>query len=233
MSLNKVDLNIAAQKLSKPFFMEQIAQVDHFALYLYLCEGTVTRHRHLTQDELFYVHSGVLSLDTDWGTVMLSRREFAVVPRGLAHLSSSIVRTAVVLFQSQSDPNRKNGHGRVIVAPRHRALPKWSVTEAANFLHQPYLPLPLAQVDEMSLRLVWCQGETSWHAHTDHDELLFVMEGRLEIGSEVGLLSVAPDELVVVPRNKIHRLKATQRTIILSLIHGQVSPLAHMSYKER
>lgn len=229
MSLKKVDLNAAARRLNKPFLMEQIAQVDHFALYLYLCEGAVTRHRHLTQDELFYVHSGVLSLDTDWGTVMLSRREFAIIPRGLSHLSGSIVRTVVLLFQAQSDPNRKNGHGRIVVAPRPHSLAKWSVAEAVNLLRQPYLPLPLAQVDEMSLRLVWCQGETSWHAHMEHDELLFVMEGRLEIGSELGPLSVAPDELVVIPRTRVHRLASAQRAIILSLIHGHVTPQVQMS----
>jgi homogentisate 1,2-dioxygenase len=228
MGLNKVDLNAAAKKLSKPFLMEHIAQVDHFALYLYLCEGAVAQHRHLTQDELFYVHSGVLSLDTDWGAVMLSRREFAAIPRGLSHLSGSIVRTAVVLFQAQGDPNRKNGHGRVVVAPRPHSLPKWSVAKETNLLRQPYLPILLAQADEMSLRLVWCQGETAWHAHPDHDELLFVMEGRLDIGSEIGPVSVAMDELAVIPRGRIHRLTSAQRAVALSLIYNQISPQAHM-----
>jgi len=228
MGLSKVDLNAAVGKLSKPFFMEPIAQVDHFALYLYLCEGAVAQHRHLTQDELFYVHSGVLSLNTDWGSVMLSRREFAVVPRGLSHLSGSIVRTAVVLFQAQSDPNRKNGHGRMIVAPRPHSLPKWSVGEAASLLRQPYLPIALAQADEMSLRLVWCQGETSWHAHPDHDELLFVMEGRLDLGSEMGSVSVAADEMLVIPRDRVHRLTSAERATALSLIHNQVPPRAQM-----
>jgi|YNPNPStandDraft_1061719.scaffolds.fasta_scaffold11741_4 homogentisate 1,2-dioxygenase len=228
MSLVKVDLGAAAKKLNKPFLMEEVAQVDHFALYLYLCEGAVAKHRHLTQDELFYVHSGVLSLDTDWGAIMLSRREFTVIPRGLSHLSGSVVRTVVLLFQSRSDPDRKNGHGRILLTPRPHALLKWSVAEEVNFLRQPYLPVPLAQVDEMSLRLVWCQGETAWHAHVDHDELIFVMEGRVEIGSELGPLSVAPDELVVIPRARVHRLAAAQRAIALAFIHNHVLPQVQM-----
>jgi homogentisate 1,2-dioxygenase len=228
MSLHKLNLNTATGRLSKPFLMEHVAQVDHFALYLYLCEGSVARHKHLTQDELFYVHSGMLSLDTDWGALMLSRREFAVVPRGLSHLSGSIIRTTVVLFQAQSDPNRKNGHGSLTVDSRSNSFPKWSVAEEATRLRQPYWPAPLAQVDEMSLRIIWCQGETPWHRHPDHDELLLVTEGRLDIGCELGPLTIAPDELAVIPRGRIHRLASSGRSIALSLIHNEVSPQAHI-----
>jgi homogentisate 1,2-dioxygenase len=208
----------------------QIAQVDHFALYLYLCEGAVARHRHLSQDELFYVHSGILSLDTDWGRISLDRHELAVVPRGLAHLSSSLIHTCVVLFQAQGDAERKNGHGRLVVEQNTGPLPKRSVDEEAERIPQPYLPVPLVQADEMSLRLIWCQGETPWHQHPYHDELLWVQDGRLEVGTEEGPNSVHEDELVVVPRGRIHRLTSIQHTIALSLVHGEVSPLTHMGF---
>jgi homogentisate 1,2-dioxygenase len=230
MSIHKVDVAAAAAQLSRPFLLGQIAQVDHFALYLYLCEGAVARHRHLTQDELFYVHSGILSLDTDWGRISLDQRELAVVPRGLAHLSSSLIHTSVILFQAQGDPERKNGHGRLIMEQSTGPLPKWAVVEEAERLPRPYLPAPLAQVDEMSLRLVWCQGETPWHQHPNHDELLWVEDGRLEVGTEEGLISVHEDELIVIPRDHIHRVTSIQHTIALSLIHGEVSPLTHMGF---
>ncbi len=96
--------------------------------------------------------------------------------------------------------------------------------EAAGLLRQPYLPIALAQVDEMSLRLVWCQGETSWHTHPDHDELLFVMEGHLGLESEIGSASLAADEMLVIPRNRVHRLTSAERTTVLSLIHNQIPP---------
>jgi homogentisate 1,2-dioxygenase len=228
MSLPVVGLNALAEGLTRPFLMMRIAQVDHFALYAYLCEGAVSRHRHLTQDELFYVHSGLLSLDSDWGRVLLSPRELAVIPRGMEHASGSIVRTIVLLFQAQSDPERKNGHGRLTMERRREALPKWSVAQESDQLPQAYLPVPLAQVDEMSLRLVWCQGETSWHVHPSHDELLLVEDGHLDLGTELGPVSLDEDELLVIPRNRIHRLVSAQQTMVLSLIHGEVTPQEHV-----
>jgi homogentisate 1,2-dioxygenase len=230
MSIHKVDVASAAAQLSRPFLLGQIAQVDHFALYLYLCEGAVARHRHLAQDELFYVHSGILSLDTDWGRIALDRRELAVVPRGLAHQSSSLVHTCVILFQAQGDPERKNGHGRLDVEQGTGPLPKRSVIKEADRIPQAYLPVPLAQADEMSLRLIWCQGDTPWHKHSNHDELLWVEDGRLEVGTEEGPVSVHEDELIVIPRDRIHRVTSIQHTIALSLVHGEVSPLAQMGF---
>jgi mannose-6-phosphate isomerase-like protein (cupin superfamily) len=228
MEWAKVDLQTVIAGLTRPFVMTRVVQIDHFALYVYLCEGAVSRHRHVTQDELFYVYSGLLSLDTDWGRLLLAPRELTVVPRGMEHSSGSIIHTVVLLFQAQSDPERKNGHGRLAIDKRPEALPKWSVAQEAEGLPQTYLPTSLAQVDEMSLRLVWCQGETSWHVHPEHDELLWVEDGRLDIGTEMGPLSLQENELVVIPRNRVHRLASVRQTIALSLIHGEVTERQHM-----
>ena len=186
----------------------------------------------MCQDELFFVHEGLLSMDTDWGRITLSKRELTVVPRGLSHLSGSLVRSVVALFQAHADPDRKNGHGCLTVSSSVDALPKRSVTREAAHLSHPYLPVHLAQVDEMSLRLVWCQGQSSWHLHAHHDELQWVQEGHLEIDTEIGLVGLLEDELVVIPRGMLHRLASGERTIALSLVHGELSPQAHMGRKE-
>lgn len=228
MNIHRADVNSLANSLSRPFLMEQVAQVDHFAAYLYLCEGAVARHRHITQDELFYAHSGLLSLDTDWGQVTLSERELAVVPRGVSHVSGSITRTVVLLFQAHTDPDRKNGHGRLMVDPRHGSLPKWRVAQEAGQLKQPYLPTHVVGVDEMSLRMVWCEGETPWHAHATHDELYLVTDGSLEVGNEWGLITAGEGTLVVIPRGTTHRLVSQQHTVALSLVHGELTPEAQV-----
>ncbi len=228
MPVTRIDLDDVASRLRRPFLMEQVARVDHFAVYAYLCEGAVARHRHVTQDELFYVYSGMLSLDTDWGRLTLSSREFCVIPRGLSHVSASIVRTVVVLFQAQGDPERQNGHGRLMVDDRPGGLPHWSVAAESEPLPEPYLPVHCVNVDEMSLRLVWCQGATTWHAHPHHDELLLVEDGHLDVGTEEGSLSLDAGQMVVVPRGRLHRLSSVQHTVVTSLIHGGVPPLAQM-----
>ncbi|TEU15346.1 MAG: cupin domain-containing protein [Anaerolineales bacterium] len=228
MTVHKVDVEAVAKGLERPFLMQQIAQVDHFGVHLYLCRGAVARHRHVTQDELFYVHSGSLALDTDWGHITLSRREFAVVPQGLAHVSGSIAGAVIMLFQARGDPDRKNGHGRLTLDPGTQLLPKWSVDRAADRLRKPYLPLAVAQVDEMRVRVVWCLGETNWHVHPDHDEMLLITDGRLNVATPTASFGAKTDELLVIPRRRIHRLTSSQDTIVLSLIHGEVTLEAHM-----
>ena len=232
MPIHKLNVARIAPSLDTPFLMRRVAQVDHFTIYLYLCHGFVARHRHVSQDELFFVQDGLLSIDTDWGRITLSRRELAVVPRGLSHMSGSVVRSIVALLQAHADPDRKNGHGRLSAEPSIDALPKWSITREVARLSHPYLPDHLAQVDEMSLRLVLCQGRSRWHLHPYHDELEWVQEGHLGIDTETGLVELLEDELIVIPRGTLHRLESSRRTIALSLVRGELSPQAHMGREE-
>jgi len=233
MPVTKTDIEAVAARLRRPFLMEQVARVDHFAVYAYLCEGAVARHRHITQDELFYVHSGVLRLDTDWGRVDLSSHEFCTIPRGLAHVSASPVRTVIVFFQALGDPERQNGHGRLMVDDRPGGLPYWSVSAEAERLDEPYYPRHVVNVDEMSLRVIWCEGATPWHAHPRHDELLLVENGRLDVGTEEGPVTLDEGQMVVVPRGRLHRLSSTRHTVATSLMHGAVTPLEQMGREER
>ncbi len=232
MPVQRIEIDVVASRLQRPFLMVQVARVDHFAVYAYLCEGAVARHRHLTQDELFYVYSGMLSLDTDWGRLTLSAREFCVIPRGLSRVSASIVPTVVLLLQAQGDPERRNGQGRMMVGDRPEGLPRWSVSAVAETLFEPYLPLHCASVDDMSLRLVWCQGATLWHAHPQHDELLLVEDGRLDVGTEEGPVSLEVGQMIVLPKGRQHRLSSQQHTVATSFIHGAVSPLEQMGRKQ-
>ena len=226
MSLQKHQVAAIAAGLEKPFLMQRIVLIDETAAFLYLCSGFVARHRHLTQDELFYVYRGLLNFDTDWGRLALNGEELTVIPRGLSHLSGAVVPSVVMRFASQTDVDRKNGHGRVM-APGEGALPKRSLAREAGVLHV-YQPLPVAQVDEMSLRFVRCQGATAWHRHAAHDEFVWVRQGAVSIGSEAGSVELGTDELMVIPRHTIHRIEAAESSLLVSLIHADVSPAAHM-----
>jgi len=228
MGLQPVDVDGLADRLRKPFVMEPLAEVDHFSVYVYLCTGAVARHRHLTQDELFYCHTGMLTLETDWGTTNLLRHEFAVVPRGLAHVSGSIMRTVVLFFQARADPDRKNGHGRLSADEPPGGLRKWSALEEVPRGTRPFLPRETATVDEMSLRVLRGEGLAPRHAHRAHDELLYTIEGSVQIDTDEGALVLSEGQLVVIPAGQIHRLESSQPSTLVSLIHREVPPAAHM-----
>lgn len=229
MIYNKLELTHLAVGLTRPFYLQQIARLDHFAIYLYLARGTIGRHRHQTQDELFYVISGTLTIESEWGDIVLREGELAVIPRGVEHASRSVVNTIVLFAQAQADPERKNGHGRITV-DENQTLTKWSPRDQVYGSSQPFFSLSLAQVDEIAVRAACCQGVVGWHRHSEHDELLFVVNGQMEIGTEAGSLLLMPNEMVIVPRNRVHHLSTYKQTLLLSLVHSEVSAAAQMGH---
>jgi len=230
MILYKIDVDAVADSLTQPFEMVHIARVDHFGIYLYLCEGAVSKHRHHTQDELFYVHGGELALSTEWGEATLHAREVAVVPRGVSHVSASLghERTVVMFFRAQGEPEKSNGHGRISAPADGSSLPKWTIEAEARCLERPLVPRHLLQVDAMSLRITLVQDRTPWHLHEVHDELLYVEEGLLNVETGMGRLTLHEGELLVVPRGTMHRLGSDVTAISLSLIHASVNATAQM-----
>jgi len=55
------------------------------------------------------------------------------------------------------------------------------------------------------IRVAKVQGEFSWHAHSDTDELFMVVSGELGIAFRDGERRFGPGEIVVVPRGVEHK----------------------------
>jgi homogentisate 1,2-dioxygenase len=193
-ALEKVSFAQQAARLTEPFTMIDLVQVDDLALSIFLCQGTLPYHRHLDQDELFLVHSGTISLENDWNPVILRPGELAVVPKGLRHRSSSLLRSLVLLLQPRLIVNRRNG--RQISAP--------------------FRPVPLAHMDTYALNLVLCHGAGPWCSTDRQSTLILCYDGQLILDSELGRVSLQHGELVVVPKGITFRLSSSERALVLS-----------------
>ncbi len=55
------------------------------------------------------------------------------------------------------------------------------------------------------IRVAKVQGEFSWHAHADTDELFMVVSGELGIEFRGGIRRYGPGEIVVVPKGAEHK----------------------------
>ena len=55
------------------------------------------------------------------------------------------------------------------------------------------------------IRLAKVQGDFTWHAHADTDELFFVVEGELGIEFRDGVRRLQAGEMIVVPKGTEHR----------------------------
>jgi mannose-6-phosphate isomerase-like protein (cupin superfamily) len=55
-----------------------------------LAEGSMLRHSHREQEELYVVLDGVAQMETDGATYKLAERDAVVVPAGVAHQLTNI-----------------------------------------------------------------------------------------------------------------------------------------------
>ncbi|MBY0582387.1 MAG: cupin domain-containing protein [Sphingomonas sp.] len=67
------------------------------------------------------------------------------------------------------------------------------------------------------LRLAKIQGDFTWHAHADTDELFLVVKGEMGIEFRDGLRTLKAGDMIVVPRGTEHRPFAADEAHILMI----------------
>jgi mannose-6-phosphate isomerase-like protein (cupin superfamily) len=223
MPLTPVNLSTVASKVDKPFTIVPLAQVADLSLSLYICQGQVSWHRHLDEDELFLVHEGVISLDTERGRLTLHSEELAVVPKGLGHRTSSQLRSVVVLIRPAVLSDRKNGQ-------RHHALAtdppleKVRLARIQAMLVAPYQALPVGQVEDFELLLLSAHGPGPETTAPIHGVPWLALRGSLSVATLGGDVSpLSPGDLLVVPGGMPYRLVADQPSIALTLARAAPS----------
>ena len=216
-ALEKVSFTQQAARLTEPFTMIDLVQIDDLALSIFLCQGTaLPYHRHLDQDELFLVHSGTISLETDWNPVILRPGELAVVPKGLRHRSSSLLRSPVLLLQPRLIANRRNGDRRLFALKEGGRVEKVSVPAMGRQINAAFQPIALAHMDTYALNLILSHGVGPWCSSDRQSSLILCYDGELILDSELGRISLQHGELVVVPKGITFRLSSSERAIVLS-----------------
>jgi homogentisate 1,2-dioxygenase len=215
--LDKINIAQHAAHLTEPFTMTDLAAIDDLALSVFLCQGTLPSHRHLDQDELFWVYSGTISLESDWGTVILRPGELSMVPKGLGHRSSSLLRSLVLLFQPRLMVNRRNGD-RLLFAPKDEGhLDKISLQAMGRHIAVPFRPVLLTHVDIYALQLMSCQGDGPWWQTDRQDSLVLCCEGALVLETATGRLPLEGGELAVVPKGVAYRLTSADAALVVGV----------------
>lgn len=216
-TLERISIPENAAQLSEPFTMIDLVQVDDMVLSVYLCQGTMPHHRHLDQDELFLVHSGTMSLESEWGTAILRPGEMAVAPKGVGHRSSSFVRSHVLLLQPRLLVNRRNGDRRFFAVKGEKRLQKVSVTAMGRQIAVPFRPVDLVSVDTFDVYLMLCQGAGSWRRSARQASLILCSDGRLDVDVPDGGIGLDKGELTVIPKNVDYRLASRGKALALGI----------------
>jgi homogentisate 1,2-dioxygenase len=213
----KISIAEQAARLAEPFTMVDLAQIDDLALSVFLCEGTMPFHRHLDQDELFLPYSGTIRIESDWGSATLRPGDAALVPKGVGHRSSSLLRSLVLLLQARLMISRRNGHRRLYARKDEQGLPRVSVPAVGHDLEADFEPVPLIDVDTFALTLTVCQGMGPWRQVDSQSSLVLCYQGQVRLEAEFGRLTLHNGELIVVPRGTPYRLSSPGRSLVLGV----------------
>ncbi len=213
----KISIAEQATHLAEPFTMVDLAEIDDLALSVFLCQGTLPFHRHIDQDELFLVHSGTIRVESDWGSVTLRPGDATVVPKGVGHRSSSLLRSLVLLLQPRLMITRRNGNRRLFALKDEQALQKVSVPAAGEQLAADFVPSPLIDIDTFALTLTVCEGIGPWWQADRQSSLVLCYQGQVTLESEVNRLSLHNGELAVVAKGVPYRLSSPGRAFVLGL----------------
>jgi homogentisate 1,2-dioxygenase len=213
--IQKIDIQEQGERLKKAFTMIDLVSVDELSVSVFLCQGSLAWHRHSDYSEVFLVHTGAISLESEWGNAILRPGELAVVPKAVAHRSSSLLRSLVLLFHPGLLAERRNGDRLLFVQKGEKRIEKVSLPAMARQIMEPFVRIPVATVDHYELHLMLVAGETDWQQPPRQAGLVFPIEGQLVVEAESTAIPVHGKEIVRVPAGVPYRLVARQRTVVL------------------
>ncbi|HZX42071.1 MAG TPA: cupin domain-containing protein [Myxococcaceae bacterium] len=89
------------------------------------------------------------------------------------------------------------------------------LTEASR-LEALWSPRVLARVNDQYVKVAKVKGTLAWHAHSDEDELFYVLKGRLRLELDgAPAVELGPGEMHVVPRGVRHNPVAEEECLVL------------------
>jgi mannose-6-phosphate isomerase-like protein (cupin superfamily) len=216
VGLSVVDLNAIAAKLERPFALSTLATVGELTLSGFLCQGQMSWHKHLDEDELFLVHEGVVVLETTRGKLTLHSEEVAVVPKGLSHRSSSQLRSIVLLLRPSVLTERKNGH-RTHPLDTDPPLEKVRLARVSTTMSEYYRPTALARVEDYELLLVSAQDAGPAEVAPPFGALWLVIRGGLQVAHAAKSHRLDAGHLIVVPAGDHYQLTAAPGTLAVTI----------------
>ena len=94
----------------------------------------------------------------------------------------------------------------------HKAI---NFREKLSKFDEHWSPKVVAEMNDYQFKLAKVQGEFTWHAHSDTDEVFIVIEGELDILFRDGRVTLETGEMFVVPKGIEHMPVAEQECRIM------------------
>lgn len=250
------DVNAALEGLPE-MSMKFLAQANQTTLVVSRASGA-SWERHPGGDEMIYVVEGAAEIVTltEGGPVKSTLREGSlfVCPQGLWH--QTIPRPSVAAFyltpgegteNSRGDPRGKHKSKPVGKRGRYRG-PRLGVHDLRAALREvPHLKITasttgeeadaavrtVAKLDQLTLGVMSYSGQTPWERHQGGDELLYALEGEVEVTvlTDDGPVheTIRAGSAFVCPKGLWHRQLARKS---VSMLYGTATETSEVSFAE-
>jgi mannose-6-phosphate isomerase-like protein (cupin superfamily) len=76
-------------------------------------------------------------------------------------------------------------------------------------------PKVIARMNDYEFKLVKLQGDFTWHAHQDTDEVFLVLHGSMDVEMRDGTVTLGEGEMFVVPKGVEHCPHAPEECHVL------------------
>ena len=77
-------------------------------------------------------------------------------------------------------------------------------------------PIDVAQVNDQVIRMFYINGEARWHKHTEHDELFYLLKGKLLIQlKNHPNITLSTGQITVIPKGIEHCPKSIEPSDVL------------------
>ena len=106
--IDTVNLAAKFRRFSETWRPKIVAELNDAYVKVVKLKGEFVWHHHETEDELFYVVKGSLTLRLRDGEIHLGEGELVVIPKGIEHLPVAEEEAHVVLIEPKSTLNTGN-----------------------------------------------------------------------------------------------------------------------------
>lgn len=101
---------------------------------------------------------------------------------------------------------------------------KVNVIDAAERLHNAWMPVIIGSVDNYDVKVAVFEGQFYYkHKHVEHDEFIYVLDGEVSIEFDEEEVNLKPGEGIFIEKGTGHRSKSKERSLIMVVEKNTIS----------
>ena len=111
--MEKINLNEKLDLFEDYWNPRIVGELNNQHVKLVKFKGEFVWHKHVEEDEMFFVVDGCFLMEFRDKTIEIKKNEFIIVPRGVEHRPIAKKEVSVMLFEPKTTKNTGDNAGRL------------------------------------------------------------------------------------------------------------------------